>query len=74
MLQAVKDTGVVLAILTGVTVFLFVSNTVMADLSSRYLQGPAKSNVSKAKQSAALRPPAPTQQAENAVKSGFPDL
>ena len=38
--QAVKDTGTVLAILTGFAVFLFVANTVFADLSSRYLQSP----------------------------------
>ena len=73
-MQAVKDTGIVLAILTGVTIFLFVSNTVMADLSSKYLQGSVKSNpLSQSKKPAALTPPQPTQQAEKAIKS-FPDL
>ena len=74
-MQATKDTGIVLAILTGVTIFLFVSNTVMADLSSRYLQGPVKPNpITQNKKPAAFSAPEPTQQAEKAVKSAFPDL
>ncbi|KAK9811007.1 hypothetical protein WJX73_005627 [Symbiochloris irregularis] len=37
-LQAIKDTVLVISILAGTTVFLFVANSIFAELSAKYLR------------------------------------